>query len=278
MSTDLPSRQSLRDRQGDVRSYISPSRLNLWLKCPLAWKLRYVDGIKTPTTANLFVGKMCHSGLERFYRHRQLGITLEPADVGRQIVEAWDSAVEEERMEFKSAIEERDLKYQAIDLVEKYVARVPADEPRPLAVEAVMEVPLVDPVGGEDLGIPLVGIVDLILDGREGPVITDFKTAARSSPPLEISHEIQLTSYAFLFRHVSDRQEASLEIRQLIKTKTPKIEFHRYAARTESHFRRLFAVVREYLDALDRGRFNFRPGWGCGMCDFKGGPCRAWQG
>jgi hypothetical protein len=42
--------------------------------------------------------------------------------------------------------------------------------------------------------------------------------------------------------------------------------------------RRLFAVVHEYLDALDRGRFNFRPGWGCSMCDFREVHCRRWSG
>ncbi len=39
-------------------------------------------------------------------------------------------------------------------------------EPRPLAVEATMESPLVDPLTGEDFGIPLLRIVDLVLDGQ----------------------------------------------------------------------------------------------------------------
>ena len=141
-------------------------------------------------------------------------------------------------------------------------------------MEAGIEAPLIDPTTGEDFGIPLVGIVDLILDGDgDGGVgnralICDFKTTARSSQPIEIVHEIQLTSYSYLFRHVQQRQETGLEIRSLVKTKTPKIEFHRYPARTEAHFARLFAIVREYLDALDSERFNFRPGFGCAMCDF----------
>ena len=147
-----------------------------------------------------------------------------------------------------------------------------------MAVEAALEAPLVDPETGEDLGIPLVGIVDLILDGHEGPIVADFKTSARSAEPLEITHEIQLSSYAYLFRYVEQRQEGGLEIRSLIKTKVPKVEFHRYLARTDVHFRRLFSVIREYLDALDSGRFNYRPGWGCSMCDFCDGHCRAWQG
>ena len=131
---------------------------------------------------------------------------------------------------------------------------------------------------GWDLAFPMVGIIDLIVGSSDGAVIADFKTAARSSEPLEIFHEIQLTSYAYLFRQLSDQTEAGLEIRSLVKTKTPKTEFHGYPARTDAHFRRLFAVIREYLDALDAGRFNFRPGFHCGMCDFATSQCREWTG
>jgi serine/threonine-protein kinase RIO1 len=117
-----------------------------------------------------------------------------------------------------------------------------------------------------------------ILVDEDGPVICDFKTSARSSSPMEISHEIQLGAYAYLFRQATGQKEAGLEIRSLVKTKTPKIEYHRFAARSEPHLGRLFAVIREYLDALDRGRFNYRPGWGCSMRDFKDSHCRRWAG
>jgi hypothetical protein len=36
------------------------------------------------------------------------------------------------------------------------------------------------------------------------------------------------------------------------------MEFHRHEPRSESHFRRLFAAIRAYLDDLDAGRFVFR--------------------
>jgi hypothetical protein len=91
---------------------------------------------------------------------------------------------------------------------------------------------LVDPGTGEDLGIPLLGIADLILDGDEGADIVDFKTSSRSAPPFEISHEVQLTSYAYLFRRTTGQEEVGLEIHSLIKTKTPKIEIHRYPNRS----------------------------------------------
>ncbi len=277
MSTGLLGFESVQARQGGVWEYISPSRLSCWLACPLKWKLRYLDGIRTPTTPALFVGKACHAGLEVYYRHRQLGVTLGVDDVMRRMTESWAALVDEENMDFDSTEDEQAMRQQVADLVRVYLDNVPKDE-KPLAVEVAAEAPLVDPTTGEDLGIPLVGVIDLVLDSEAGPLIADFKTAARSSEPMEITNEIQLSSYAWLHRQIAGQQEGGLEIRSLIKTKTPKVEFHPYAARTDAHFLRLFAVIREYLDALDRGTFNFRPGFACGMCDFRTGPCRTWAG
>jgi putative RecB family exonuclease len=277
MSTGLLGFESVQERQGGVREYVSPSRLSCWLACPLRFKLRYLDGIRTPTSAALFIGKAVHHGLQGYYRHRHLGITLGTDDVAQRMFESWAQLVDQEKMEFASTDAEQAMRQQTADLVRAYLAYAPTFE-KPLAVEVAVEAPLVDPATGEDLGMPLVGIIDLVLDYEEGPIIADFKTSARSSEPMEITHEIQLSSYVYLFRHVQRWQEAGLEIRSLIKTKVPKVEFHSYPARTETHFRRLFAVLREYLDTLDSGRFNYRPGLGCGMCDFRDGPCRRWAG
>ena len=117
-----------------------------------------------------------------------------------------------------------------------------------------------------------------MIDEPDGPVITDFKTTARGGMPSETTHEIQLSSYSYLFRQMTGRREAGIQIRSLVKTKKPRIEFHEYGPRTEAHFRRLFAVVRGYLDDLDAGRFVFRPGWTCSMCEFRETHCRSWSG
>jgi len=266
------------ERQGSIWEYVSPSRLALFLRCPLAFQLRYIDGIRTPTSPALFVGKAVHAGLEALYRHRMLGIALSADELACHVVRYWDQSACVEQVQFESTSQENRLRSQAVKLVKTYLAQIPDDEPRPLAVEATIEAPLIDPFTGEALGLPLLGVVDLILTGREGPRICDFKTAAKASPPHEIAHELQLTSYAWLFRQATGNIEAGLEIRSLIKTKSPRLAIHRYPARTEKHFRRLFAVLREYRDAIDAGRFNFRPGWGCNLCEFRETHCRQWRG
>lgn len=278
MTTALFDRNAAQERKADVWSYVSASRLNTWLRCPLAFKLQYIDGMRTPSSPSLFIGKVVHASLECFYRHRQLGVALDTVELTRRLIEGWGPMMDAESIEFDNSTEEEGCRRQAIGLVAAYVQQLPQDEQRPLAVEVSCETPLVDPVSGENLGIPLVGVMDLVLPEDAGPIIADFKTAAKSSGPLEITHEVQLSCYSYLFRQASTEPEAGLEIRSLIKTKTPQIQFHRYPARGEQHYRRLFAIIREYLDCLHSGRFTIRPGWGCASCEFCHGACRAWAG
>jgi CRISPR/Cas system-associated exonuclease Cas4 (RecB family) len=258
--------------------YISPTRLNTWLSCPLKFKIRYLEGLKEPTSPSLFLGKRVHGGLEFYYRRLQDGHNVATSEVVQRMVDTWDDAVADEGMHFDSSGEENATRQQAIGLVQTYLEQLDSTEGFPVAVESRLDCPLVDPDLGEDLGIALLGIVDLVIQLPEGPVVVDFKTAARSTAPLDITHEIQLSCYAYAFRHVFGETERELQIRSLIKTKTPKVEVHRYSPRDETHFRRLFAVIHAYLDDLQMNRFVYRPGWTCSMCSFRDTYCREWQG
>ena len=273
-----PRSSRTRGQPSGLRDYISPSRLNLWLKCPLAFYFRYIVGISTPTSPAMFLGKTVHAALEFFYKSVQSGTVAAPDDVERYLVDAWEPMAIEDAMAFASTEEETALKQQACGLIRTYLGNRLSDEPAPIAVEMAIRAPLVDPVTGEDLGIPLFGVTDLVLDEPNGPLIIDFKTAARGGTVLEISHEIQLSSYAYLYRHVAHRDEGALEIRNLIKTKSPKVEYHRWLAREERHFRRLFAIFRTYLDNLESGRIVYRPSWACSSCDYCGSHCQTWCG
>ena len=261
------------ERPTDVRAYVSPSRLNTWLRCPQAFKLRYIDGIRSPASTNMFVGKAVHMGLECYYRRRQMSTQLSAIDVIERMNACWEPWAEDENIVFTDTTEEAKLRKQATCLVTAYIRQLPANEPAPVLVETRLEAPLVDPVTGENFGIPLLGVVDLVENATDGPLVCDFKTSSRSGSPVEIMHEVQLTAYAYLFRQLAHGFEAGLEIRSLIKTKIPKIEYHRFGPRTNAHLRRFFQIVRAYLDDLDRGSFVYRPGFGCTMCDFRDGPC-----
>lgn len=272
------SRENAQERSGGVWSYVSASRLNSWLACPLKFRLKYIDGVREPPSLSLFLGKVVHHGLELHYRHRLLGEPLEAGDAARRMLAGWDELAAREEMHFASVADECRTREQAAELLLAYLRHVPSSESPPLAVEVAVETPLVDLHTGESLGLPLVGVIDLVLAELAGPLIADFKTAARATDPLEISHEIQLSCYAYLFRRTAGVTESGLEIRNIIKTKLPQIQFHRYAARDEQQFRRLFAVIRAYLDSLDAGRYVYRPGRDCSFCNFRDLQCRQWSG
>ncbi|HID75769.1 MAG TPA: PD-(D/E)XK nuclease family protein [Planctomycetaceae bacterium] len=266
-----------RSAHGGVWDYLSASRLLKWLNCPLAFKFQYIDGLRPPATPSQLLGKVVHRALEILHRHRQLHIPITAGELCGRLPSVWDEVAGTERAPFSSQAERAAREQDAARLVAAYLAQMPPEE-TPMAVEMVLEAPLVDPRTGEDLGMPLLGILDLVTAEENGTVIVDFKTAARTSEPVEILHEIQLTCYAYLLRAAADQREAALEIRTLVKTKTPKILRHRYPTRSAGHFARLFAVVREYLEALDRRRFTFRPGLACSMCAFRQTACPKWSG
>jgi hypothetical protein len=199
-------------------------------------------------------------------------------EICREVGDNWESAASAEGIAFSSTSEDAELRATAIRLVGAYIEKMGSEKSVPLAVETAIESPLVDPRTGEDLGIPLVGVLDLVLEEPDGPVIVDFKTAARADHAPAQLHEIQLGCYAYLFRQSTGQSENALEIRRLIKTRTPQIICERRDARTESHLGRLFAVVRAYLDDLECGRFVYRPGLGCNYCDFQADHCDDWTG
>src|SRR5688572_9144538 len=164
MRGEHPSRVGQQNRPSGIWDYVSPSRLNLWLRCPLAFRLKYVDGVPTPTTPAAFVGKMVHRGLETYYRQRQAGITLSAREVTAVVQRDWDAAAFLAKVPFDSLVDEQLSQGQTLNLIDVYLRTVRGDEPLPLAVEAAVEAPLVDPITGKDFGLPLVGVIDLVLN------------------------------------------------------------------------------------------------------------------
>ena len=130
---------------GSVFDYVSASRLNLWLKCPLAFRLKYIDGVRFPTPPAVFLGKRVHAALEWHYRNRQLGRGVTAEEVCQSLTSCWGPAVAEEQMAFGSCLEESQLLAKANELVRAYLMKVKDETISPLAVETAVREPLVDP-------------------------------------------------------------------------------------------------------------------------------------
>ena len=69
----MQQEQEQTQASGQLLDYVSPSRLSLWMKCPLAFRRRYIEGLQAAPTPALFVGKITHSILAHIYRMRGAG-------------------------------------------------------------------------------------------------------------------------------------------------------------------------------------------------------------
>ena len=65
--------QEQEQQTGQIWDYVSPSRLSLWMKCPLAFRKRYIEGWLSEPSPAMLVGKVVHAVIAHVYRHRIVG-------------------------------------------------------------------------------------------------------------------------------------------------------------------------------------------------------------
>jgi len=94
----------------------------------------------------------------------------------------WEEVALAEQVAFETVADEAEARKQVQALLTAYLSAAPSDDPLPAAVETRLTAPLVDPLSGANLGVPLLGIVDLVLEERTGPLIVGFKRPARAGP------------------------------------------------------------------------------------------------
>lgn len=263
-------------RPRDVRTSVTYRQLSEWLACPLAYRFKHVDGIRTTGTTTSMVGTMLRRVLTHYYSERNRGQPQVEEAYFARLRREWARVPIANRVPISSIAEERMLKLRTVGLLAYYLRQFGSEDPAPVGVAERTGVDLRDPHAEEDLGIRLSGEIDLVLPSDFGRLIVDVTVSSRTRDRLDIAQEAKLACLAFLFRHRFNDVEAGFEIRHLVLSRVPHIDIHRYPTRTEDHFRRFFAVVRSYLDDRRSGRFVYRPGWGCSACPFRDHACAEW--
>lgn len=251
-----------------LKRTVSASRLNCWLQCRLKFYFRYVLKLTKPKTAALHFGSVVHLVLQQWNLERWRRQPFEIEKLKQVFATGW--------LDQGTVIdwdgEEPDQKQSAWLTLEKYFTETPikADE-IPEAVEVSVEADL------SRHGLPvLIGILDLV---RAGGRIVDFKSAAKTPDNEMALHQngIQLDCYSVLYREGTGKREAGRELHHLIKTKVPKVIVTEAGPMLEYQKSRLFRLMENYVDGLEREDFVPAPGFGCMGCEFLH-ECRKWDG
>jgi hypothetical protein len=250
-----------------LQKTVSASRLNCWLQCRLKFFFRYVLKLAKPKTAALHYGSVVHLVLQQWNMARWRKQPFEIAKLRQVFDVGW---LDQGQINWDG--EEPDQKNSAWAVLEKYFTDTPiqANE-MPEAVEVPVEADL------SQHGLPvLIGILDLV---RSGGRIVDFKTSGKTPDNESALHQngLQLDCYSVLYRECTGKRESGRELHYLIKTKVPKVIITTAGPMLEYQQSRLFRVMEDYVNGLEREDFVPAVGMQCVGCEFQN-ECRKWDG
>jgi putative RecB family exonuclease len=258
--------------------HVSFSQIDLYLRCPLKYKLTYVDRVQPEfVPAALAFGSGIHGAAAFLFRGRSDGAAPSLADVQAFFEAYWQLETGTRPIRFG----EKDTKESLLDLACRMLEVLHRNqEPGTeiVAVEEPFDVPLIDLDTGEVLDRALVGTLDLVERDAEGRVVVvDLKTSARRYTDLqaELSLQLSMYSYATSMNGLGDQEDLRLRFDVLTKTRQP--ELYRYwTQRDRAASVRLFRLVAEVLHAIEASVFHPNPGWQCKDCQFRSS-CWAWR-
>ncbi len=252
---------------------LSPSRVESFLSCPLAFRFSSIEKLPDPPTEATTRGSLVHRALELFFLRP--GPERTPA--------ALDRCVHEALAEYRVHPD-----FTALDLDDAAAGRFATDCHELAANYLGME----DPTTVRDIGLELRleapvgdlmlrGIIDrLELDDDGELVVTDYKTGRAPSPNWERKSLSGVHFYAFLCESVFGRRPAAIRLMYLRSgetiTATPSEQSTRFMTTRTS------AVWKAVATACERDDFRPRPGALCGYCayqrwcpEFGGDPAQA---
>jgi len=263
-----PTERSEKDIIRSLQEEASASRLSLFLQCRLKFYYRYVLRLKKPKAASLHVGNSVHSALKAWSKGRWLGKPLSLKELHDAYSLAW-ADTSEGSVPWEAG-EEEEEKTTGWRLCDTYIRQSgPMAMIKPDAVEVSVEADL------SVHGLPrLIGILDLVQQGR----IIDFKTSSSTPNPTTVEHlhELQVSSYAVLYRNNTGKKENGIELHHLVKLKSPKLCITEMPPMTDHQQHRLFHLMDTYYEELGRAEFYPSPSFACMGCEFFA-ECRRWQ-
>ena len=195
---------------------VSASRLQCWHRCRLQFYFKYILELVKPPTPALHVGQVAHAVLRAWNMSRWRKEPFQISVLRKFFDNDWNERQGDTVINWKG--EEEKQRKSAWAMLETFFAQTPIHlSERPEGVEVPVEADL------KSHGLPtLVGFIDLI---RAPGRVVDFKTAQRTPGEEQAPHlhEIQLSSYALMYRDATGKKESALELHHLIKTKMPKL-------------------------------------------------------
>lgn len=180
---------------------VSPSRLGVWLDCPKAYRLQYLDRPRpsmAPQRAIISIGNSAHAALSRFWDLERESRT--PAGVGRLLGEVWQEAG------FDSVERSSRWREAVTGWVVDYLRHIDRDR-EPVAVERTVAL--------RTPALAITGRVDRVEDRDGDLVVIDYKTGASPPEPDAARTSLALGLYAIALSRMFRRPVRQVELHHL---------------------------------------------------------------
>jgi len=245
------------------QKHISVTQMKMYLRCPLQYKFRYIDGLKIPPVSALTLGKSIHSALEGNYKQKiDSKQDLPTEQVLDLFSDKWEKGAKE--TVFEEGEKPGEVKDDGIKLISVYQKQVsPTVEPK--LVEKEFELSF------KNVEYTLKGYIDLV-DTKD--VVIDHKTTKRSMSQDDVGSDLQLSCYALAYRSALGAREKELRFDVMVRTKTPKIQ-QIVTIRTQEDINRFLKILGHISNAIKSGVFYPNENFMCSVCGYRN-LCKKW--
>lgn len=223
------------------KGYLSPSQIDMYLRCPMQYKHRYVDGIVSPPGIALVEGSSHHEALALNNQNK----IKTGDDLGEgEVVDAFAASFEKRKVEIE------DWEGEDVDtvvgrgrkMIKAYMSDF-AGSFRPVKQEFDVSAKVGD--------VEVRGITDASGAVKERPTIVDYKTVSRSKSQAELESSLQLSFYAMVESETGD-VDFDVGYVNLLKSGKVNPQFIGYNANRVKWFR---AVALSVANSISLGNF-----------------------
>jgi putative RecB family exonuclease len=244
-----------------VPTSLSPSRVESFLSCPLAFRFTSIQRLPDPPTQATTRGSLVHRALELLF-------LLPPAE---RTPRALDQCVADAIAEYQADPDFTGLELdddaaqrffaECRELAANYMTLEDPRRVRAIGLELLLEAPVSE-------GLMLRGIIDrLELDDDGELIVTDYKTGRAPHPNYERKSLSGVQFYAFLCESVFGRIPAAVRLMYLksgeVITAVPSAQSTRYMTT------RTNAVWKAVATACERDDFRPKPSTLCNYCAYQ---------
>lgn len=243
-----------------VPTSLSPSRVQSFLSCPMAFRFASIEKIPEPPSIHTTRGSLVHRALELLFVRQPLDRTTDAAIASLQLAIS-EYRIDPEFTDLALTPAQAEVFFaEALTLVHAYL-----DMEDPKAVREIgLELRLEAVVGA----LTLRGIIDrLDLDADGELIVTDYKTGRAPSAKYEQSSFSGVHFYSFLCQAVLGRRPAKIRLMYLKSGEIIEATPSEQSVRAVTT--RTTAVWKAVEKACTTNNFQPRPSGLCNGCSFK---------